>query len=104
MIEMEMGQEYIADIICSEAMLLKVLAEGVVAVRVVEAEELVILLIAHAGIYQYLIVAMLYQQAAHSPAAHVCIISRVGFLPHSLWHHAMHSAAIQLKVPGIYGE
>ena len=72
--------------------------------RMIEAEELILLLIAHTRVDKDLIIAMLHQHAAHGPAAHISIIGRISFLPHRLGHYAMHSTAIQLKIPCIYDQ
>src|SRR5665213_403378 len=102
MVEMQVRKEYIGDVIAGEAMLCEALFYTVIAMRVVVAEELFILLVAHAVVHEYFVVAMLYKQAAHGPAAHIVFIGYIGLVPHRFWHHAMHGTPVELKISGIY--
>jgi hypothetical protein len=65
------------------------------------AEEFFVLFVAHACIYQYAVVAVLYEQATHGPGTHIFIIGRVYLVPHRLRYYPKHGTAIELEVSGI---
>lgn len=94
MVEMEMRQENVCDIVAVKAMGGEGFVEGVIAMKIVVAEEAGILLIADTVVHQYELVALFDQQATHGPGAEIILICRMDLTPKRLWNDAEHGAAV----------
>src|SRR4051812_12297444 len=103
MIEMKVREEDIGNVFGIEAVSGKTLFKRIIAVHVIIAEELFVLLCAHAIINKNAIVAVLNKEATHRPRAHVVIVSRIGFIPQAFGYYAEHGASVEHKVACVYG-
>jgi hypothetical protein len=81
MIEMEMGQQYIGDVIPVKSMFCQGLVQGIVTMQIIMTEKFRILFVADAIVYEDKALAFLDQQAAHSPGTEIVLIGRMDFAP-----------------------
>src|SRR5262245_3709143 len=100
-IEMQVGQENISNILGAKTMSSQAFFERVVSMQIIVAKELFILLVAKSVVDQDAVVAVLDQQAAHSPGTKIPIVGGIGFVPKRFWNDAEHSASVELKISGI---
>src|SRR5580658_7651391 len=93
MVEMEMRQEDVRDIVAVKAMGGQGFVEGVIAMKIIVAEEAGILLVPDTVVHQDELVALLDEQASQGPGAEVILIRRMDLAPKGLWNDAEHGAA-----------
>ena len=100
-VEVQVGQEHVGDVLTCKACRVQASIQGMVAMQVVMAEELLRLFVPNATIHKHEAIADFHQQRTHGPCAQILGIRRIGPRPKLLGHHPKHRPAIQFEIPGV---
>ncbi len=101
MVEVQVREQDVRDVFGCKARFADGFQQCGVAVRLVVAEKFLTLLVAHARVDQDQAIAVLDQQAAHSPGAEVVGVGGVVFLPKHFRDDAEHGPAIEFEKSGV---